>query len=95
MNETETKMVEINLTWDATIGVPTADENGNLTWERKWLHPYDTYEIKVKVPEEATKSRSDLIRYLETSAERWDADVLEIDSACTNIWNEEKNEFLF
>ena len=94
MNDTETKMVEINLCWDASIGRPVADEKGNLSWERIDINPHST-EVTVKVPEEATKSKMDLLDYLQKSARDWDADILDFDGRWTNIWNEEKNEFLF
>ena len=94
MNDTETKMVEINLCWDANIGTPVADEKGNLSWERQDLNPYGSF-CTVKVPEEATKSKMDLLNYLQKSAERWDADILEFDSRWTNIYDGEKKELLF
>tara|TARA_B100001057_G_C22621455_1_gene860712 strand:+ start:645 stop:932 length:288 start_codon:yes stop_codon:yes gene_type:complete len=94
MNETETKMVEIHLTWNATIGVPIADENGNLSWKRQELNPFGTSDFKVKVPEEATKSISQLEDYLMQSAVGMDADIIEFDRNWTNIYDE-NNRVLF
>ena len=93
-NDTETKMVEINLCWEATVGVPTVDkEDGTLTWVEQELNPNMT-SFKVKVPEEAVKSKRDLRRFLQQSAEDHDCDILSIGYE-TNIWDDEKEDFVF
>ena len=92
-NDTETKMVEINLCWEATVGVPTVDkEDGTLTWVEKDLNPHMT-SLKVKVPEEAVKSKRDLRKFLQSSAEEHDCDILSIGYE-TNIWDDEKDDFV-
>ena len=86
-NDTATKMVEIELSWEATIGVPTVDkEDGTLTWVEEDLNPYGNC-LKVKVPEEAVKSKRDLRRFLQKSAEEHYYDTLSIGNQI-NIWVE-------
>ena len=50
--------------------------------------------LKVKVPEEAVKSKRDLRRFLQQSAEDHDCDILSIGYE-TNIWDDEKDDFVF
>ena len=94
MNDTETKMVKINLCWDANIGKPVADKEGNLSWERIDINPCST-DLTVRVPEEATKSKMDLLNYLQKSARDWDADILDFDERWTNIYDAEKKNYFF
>ena len=49
--------------------------------------------LKVKVPEEAVKSKRDLRRFLQQSAEDHDCDILSIGYE-TNIWDDEKDDFV-
>lgn len=81
---TATKMVEIQLTYDLTIGKPIRREDGTLGFEEEQVDPYHPA-IKVLVPEEATASRAALTEYVRNEYQRSDTDIGCLDYI--NIWD--------
>ena len=81
---TATKMVEIQLTYDLTIGKPIRREDGTLGFEEEQVDPYHPA-IKVLVPEEATASRAALTEFVRNEYQRSDTDIGCLDYI--NIWD--------
>ena len=81
---TATKMVEIQLTYDLTIGKPIRREDGTLGFEEEQVDPYHPA-IKVLVPEEATASRQALTDYVRKEYQRSDTDIGYLNYI--NIWD--------
>ena len=80
---TATKMVEIQLTYDLTIGKPIRREDGTLGFEEQQVDPYNKA-IKVLVPRVATSSRQALTDYVRKEYQRSDTDIGYLNYI--NIW---------
>ena len=92
-DKTETKMVEVELTWDLQIGVPTRYKgDGTLDFIEKEVNPYGVT-TKVLVPVEATTSYEALKKYVNTEYQHSDTDIGSITNL--NIWDSENKKFLF
>jgi len=98
------QLVEIELSYDASASFPCPynpdlkkypslkDEVGTLTFKKKDLNPYGT-SIKVKVPVSATTSQEALEKHFHQVFEEMYAEYIEFDNL--NIWDENKEEYLF